>query len=261
MELTAPDGTNLRYDDTGSGEPPIVFVHGWCCNRTNWRGQVPHYMKDHRIIALDQRGHGESDKPDQDYTIAGFVDDLTHVIQSLDIDRPIIIGHSMGGVIAMNFARKHPDAARAIVMIDSPALPLPEALQPVLESSVVALQSDNYVEVVKGFASVQFFNADSPPDLVDEIIAGVAEAPQRLMHTAIADIFQPHNQEPGPIPVPTLFIRAATNYAPQGAQEERFPGIECDEVNAAHFLQIERPDETNAMIDRFLARVTEGARA
>jgi pimeloyl-ACP methyl ester carboxylesterase len=261
MEITTPDGATLRYDDTGSGEPPIVFVHGWCCNRTNWRAQVPHYSKHHRVIALDQRGHGESDKPDQDYTIAGFVDDLTHVIQSLNIDRPVIVGHSMGGVIAMNFARKHPDVARAIVMIDSPATPLPEALQPVAEATFTALQTDSYANVAQGFARMQFFNADSPPDLVTEVTEGIAKAPQRLMHTALVDTIALHNQEPGPIPVPTLFIRAATNYSPQGAQEERFPGIECDEVNAAHFLQIEKPEETNAIIDRFLAKVTEGAPA
>jgi len=256
METKTPDGTTLRYDETGSGAPAIVFVHGWCCNRTNWRDQVPTFSRSHRVLALDQRGHGESDKPDQDYTIAGFVDDLAWFIRDRGLERPVIVGHSMGGVIALNLVRKHPELARAIVMIDSPSTPLPEALQPVADSTLAAFQTPLYKQTAEGFARSLFFNEQSPKELVEEIVPSLIEAPQRLMHTALADLLSPASLEPGPVGVPALYIRAATNYAPEGAQEERYPGIEVAHVDAAHFLQMEKPAETNVIIDAFLAKVT-----
>jgi len=261
LEATTSDGITLHYDDTGSGDPALVFVHGWCCNRTHWRGQAPHFSRDHRVIALDQRGHGESDKPDQDYSVAGFVDDLAWFIRKLGLDRSVVIGHSMGGVIALNLARKHPALTRAIVMIDAPATPLPPALQPVADATIAAMQTPAYAGVAEGFVRMQMFNADSPPDLADEIAGGMAQAPQRLMYTAIADTVSEHNMIPGPLPVPALYIRAATNFAAPAEQAERYPGIEVATVDAAHFLQIEKPAETNAIIEKFVAKVTAGAPA
>ncbi|HUF53603.1 MAG TPA: alpha/beta hydrolase [Dehalococcoidia bacterium] len=261
MEITTPDGVTLCYDDSGSGEPAIVFVHGWCCNRRDWRYQVPHFAKDHRVIALDQRGHGDSDKPDQDYGVAGFVDDLAFVVRELGLERPVIVGHSMGGVIAIHFARIHADLTRGIIAVDAPATPLPDALQPAASASIEALKTPAFASVAEGFVRTFMFNADSPPELVDETICGMAVAPQRLMHTALSDILTPGSTPAGEIPVPALYIRAATNYAPEGTQTEYFSGMDCDHVDAAHFLQLEKPNETNAIIERFLAKVTPGAAA
>lgn len=261
METRTPDGVTLRFDEAGEGDPAIVFVHGWCCSRDNWRQQVAHFSRSHRVIALDQRGHGESDKPDQDYTIDGFVEDLAWFIGDRGLDRPVVVGHSMGGAIAMNLARKHPQLTRGVVMVDSPITPLPDPLQPVADSTLAAIQSPAYKQVAEGFVRTFMFDTNSPLGLADELIAAMSEAPQRLMHTALTDLLSPHTMEPGPIPVPALYIRAATNYSAEDAQTERYPGLEAATINCAHFIQLERPDETNALVAGLIAQVAEGARA
>ena len=261
MEARTPDGVTLRFDEAGEGDPAIVFVHGWCCSRDNWRHQVAHFSPNHRVIALDQRGHGESDKPDQDYTVGGFVDDLAWFIGDRGLDRPVIVGHSMGGLIAMNLVRKHSDIARAIVVVDATSTPLPEQLRPVAESTLAALRSGAYRQVAEGFVRMFMFDANSPPDLVDELITAMSQAPQRLMHTALADMLGPDTTEPGALPIPALYIRAATNFATEEEQTERYPGLEIATVDCAHFIQLERPDETNALVEGLIARVAEGALA
>ena len=73
-----------------------------------WGDQIEAFAPKHRIIAVDLRGHGESDKPDQDYDIAGFADDMAWLIREIGLDRPVLIGHSMGGVTTLNLAAQAP---------------------------------------------------------------------------------------------------------------------------------------------------------
>ena len=70
------DGTALAYAEAGVGAPTLVFVHGWTCNRTHFAPQVAQFAPRHRVIAVDLRGHGASDAPEQRYTISGFADDV-----------------------------------------------------------------------------------------------------------------------------------------------------------------------------------------
>lgn len=250
--LTTPDGVTLRYEEAGSGDPPLLFVHGWCCNHSYWRDQIPAFSGDHRVVAVDLRGHGESDKPDQDYTINGFADDVAWLIGEAGLQRPVVIGHSMGGVIALKLARSNSRLARAVVMIDSPLAPLPDNLQPVAQQVFAGLQSPAYAGVAAGFVRMQMFNADSPEGLVEEVVSGMASGPQRVMHTALMSTISADAAPPGGIPVPAMYIRAATQYASEDELIDRYPGLKVVTVDCAHFVQMERPEETNRLIEEFL---------
>jgi pimeloyl-ACP methyl ester carboxylesterase len=254
MKAATRDGVTLRYLDAGAGDPPLLFVHGWTCNTTSWRAQVSHFATTNRVVALDLRGHGESDKPDQDYTIDGFVDDVAWFARETGLDKPVVIGHSMGGVIALNLAHSHPDVARAVVLVDAP-LAFPEALQGTQEQILAGLQSPAYAAIYEQVVRQFFFNADSPPELLEELLLGAGAVPQRLIATALASALEKRYDMAGPIPVPALFIRAATHLASEESLRERFPGMDLVTVQAAHFVQLEKPEETNALIEKFVGGV------
>jgi pimeloyl-ACP methyl ester carboxylesterase len=256
LKSATRDGVTLRYTDTGTGDRALVFVHGWTCEKGNWRYQIPHFSARHRCIALDQRGHGASDKPDQDYTVDGFVDDLAWFIRDLRLDRPVLIGHSMGGTVSFNLIRRQPEIARGLVMVDSLQVPIPSDMRPMTEGLIAGLQSPAYKTVAEGFARTGFFNESSPQRLVEELVPCIADAPQRLMHTAIASLLDEKVMQPGAPPVPTLFLRASTQFASEEELRERYPGIDVHTLEAAHFVQLEKPDETNTLIDRFLEKLT-----
>lgn len=74
MATIARNGIRLSYDDRGSGEPSIVFVHGWTCNRSFFAPQAEHFARRHRVVSVDLRGHGESDKPNEAYSIEAYAD-------------------------------------------------------------------------------------------------------------------------------------------------------------------------------------------
>lgn len=248
------DGVTLRYDEAGAGEPALLFIHGWTCNRTNWRDQFSHFAKKHHVVALDLRGHGESDKPDEDYSIDGFVEDIIWLIDELGLEKPVIVGHSMGGCIAMNLARKHPDVASAVVLIDSPIVPLPEALTDVRAQLFAGFDSPAYAEVAAGFAREFFFDANTSPEIAEHLMSTIG-APQRVTLTALRSALSPENQKAGPIPVPSLFIRAQTAYATEEQMREHVPGMGVITVPAAHFVQMEQPAATNNIISDFLDKL------
>ncbi len=248
------DGVTLRYIDTGAGEPPLLFIHGWTCNRTNWRDQMPYLAKKHRVVAVDLRGHGESDKPDQDYTIEGFVDDVAWFIDKIGLEHPVVIGHSMGGVIALNLARKHPKLVSAIVMVDSPIMPFPDAVRRMVDQILAGLQTPAYAAVAEGFARQAFFNENTKPEIITEVMASLS-AHQRVYYTALHSTLADVNHPAGPIPVPALFIRAATPLATEDDLRERYPGLGVITVPCAHFIQIEQPAATNNIISDFLDKL------
>jgi pimeloyl-ACP methyl ester carboxylesterase len=256
LQSLTRDGITLRYLDTGTGDPPMLFIHGWCCNNTYWRDQVPHFSKKRRVVAVDLRGHGESDKPDEDYSIPAFVEDVAWLIGEMKLEKPVIVGHSMGGTIALNLVRKHPDLASAVVFVDSPIFPLPGPTRVLLDQTLAALQTPAYQGVAAGFVRMVLFNAESPPILVEEIVSGMSSAPQRVMHTSIASSLSDESMVPGTVPVPALFIRAATNIASEEQLRERYPGMGVITVpGTAHFVQMEQPAVTNNIISDFLDKL------
>ena len=250
------EGVNLRYLDTGSGDPPLVFIHGWCCDQTNWRDQITAFSPRHRIIAVDLSGHGESDKPDQDYDIAGFVDDMAWLIREIGLDRPMLIGHSMGGVTTLNMLRKHPDIARAAVFVDAGIVPVPAEIRPLIDQTIEAMKSPAYKAVAENVVKQLLFRQESPPELRDRVAADMATAPQRVMHTAMTSTMSEENYPAGPLPVLSLFVKAATLQATEEQIKERYPGMEVVSMDTGHFNHMEKPDEFNAILSRFLEKIS-----
>ena len=91
------DGVKLFYQEAGRG-PAIVFVHGWCCDHTHFERQFEYFSARHRILSLDLRGHGESDKPTEDYTMPLFADDVAFVCRELGIKDMVAVGPSWAAV-------------------------------------------------------------------------------------------------------------------------------------------------------------------
>ena len=171
VKTATRDGVKLAYLDAGSGDPALVFIHGWCCNQAMWRDQIPEFAPEQRVLALDLRGHGESDKPDQDYEITGFADDVRWLTGEIGLRQPLLIGHSMGGLITLTLIRRYPDLARAAMFVDSPIMPFPDEMRPLLDQTLEALKTPAYREIAANVVTNFMFREESPPQLRDEVAA------------------------------------------------------------------------------------------
>lgn len=115
------DGAALTYDDEGPRDGdavPLVFVHGWTADRHRWDHQVAHFSQKRRVVRLDLRGHGESGGAGA-RTIDELAKDVLALLDHLKIERFVIIGHSMGGMIAQTIALSRPERVERMVLVNS----------------------------------------------------------------------------------------------------------------------------------------------
>jgi pimeloyl-ACP methyl ester carboxylesterase len=253
LKTAVRDGVKLSYLETGSGDPPLVFIHGLWCNHTFWREQIPVFARQHRVMAVDLRGHGASDKPEQDYTIEGFADDVTWLMGEARLRRPIIVGHSMGGHIALSLSLERPDTVRAVVLVDEVPIPPPEPLAVQMPALKAGLESPAYKEMASAIISTMF-PPNSDPALKEETVRAMLGTPQHVMASAFSNhVPSLSHLRTGDLPVPTLLVSASEMRRSVDEVKARYPNLQIAcVVGAGHFLQMEVPDQFNAMLRRFV---------
>ncbi|MCH8026194.1 MAG: alpha/beta hydrolase, partial [Chloroflexi bacterium] len=101
------DGVTLRYLDWGGDGPPLILIHATGFLAALWRPIAERLSARFRVVAMDQRGHGESDKPPDGYRFDVFADDLQRLIEALELESPIAAGHSSGGTTIVVHAARH----------------------------------------------------------------------------------------------------------------------------------------------------------
>jgi pimeloyl-ACP methyl ester carboxylesterase len=242
---------NITYDDLGAGDPALVFIHGWCCDRSYFAPQVDHFSASHRVVAVDQRGHGKTPPADDgDYSVAAFAGDAAELIRTLGLDRPVVVGHSLGGVVALALAASQPDLVRGVVMVDPAPIVMSNEMKAMFGqiASLVAT-----VDGRKAFVAGMFAPMDDQARK-EQIVAGMSSMPDDVAVAAVAGL----GQFDGPAALRTIRCPIATigSISPTNTQaqlQEHCPHLlVAQTLGAGHFNQLEVPDQVNTMIERFL---------
>jgi pimeloyl-ACP methyl ester carboxylesterase len=263
------DGVKLAYfEATPPGDartPPLLMINGWTGDHGIFTPQIAHFGRTRRTVAIDTRGHGASDAPQQEYTIAGFADDIAWQAAQLGLQKPVVIGHSMGGVIALELCGRYPDLASGLVIIDSTILP-PPALKghPDIQKLLDGIGGPNYLTVSKGNAWDIGCDYDHPrrrQEIFDKYILPPCEGtPQHVAYSTIKNSIVNFDPEPAAraCKIPMAYISADVPLINLARDLDRLKEI-CPQLVTAktmlagHFNTIEVTDQVNAMIERFLA--------
>jgi pimeloyl-ACP methyl ester carboxylesterase len=176
--IRAEDGLKIVCEVRGKGDTALVFLHGWCGDREYWKNQVDVFAADYRIVALDQAGHGESGKDRKVWSVNALAGDVEAVVKDLGLKRVILVGHSMGGPVALLAAKRMPGKVIAVVGVDTlqnAEFKMPEeATKKFLES----FEADFKGTIRSGFSGLLAEKTD--PDL-KKWIATRAEAQDQKM--------------------------------------------------------------------------------
>ncbi|PAU88824.1 3-oxoadipate enol-lactonase [Pseudomonas sp. WN033] len=112
------NGCRLHYTDQGQG-PAVLLIHGLGSSSRDWEYQLPALLPHFRVLTLDMRGHGQSDKPRRGYSIKAFAEDCLSFIEQLELNKPHLVGISMGGMIAFQLATDHPEVPGSLTIVNS----------------------------------------------------------------------------------------------------------------------------------------------
>ena len=252
----AIEGVTLAYTLAGNG-PPVVLLHGWCCNKRFWREQTPVLAGGHRVFAPDFRGHGESDVPAGGYTLDRLAEDVYAVMAGLGMPQATLVGHSMGGMVAQRLALDHPDAVAGLVLIATAAADPDGSLlsRRILEDTPAL----GYAEAF-GRHSPGWFPSDFDTDLRRWVSAKMLRVPESVALALVRDYHDLDYRADLPsVHAPTLVIGAIADPSTPVARSEEvaalIPGSELVVIKGAgHFVHLERPREVNEALLEFLAR-------
>jgi len=228
-------------------------VPGWCCTQAAFQPQFDHFAREHAVTALDLRGVGLSDRPSDGYSIPELADDVAAFCAVVGIERPVVVGHSLGGMIAVELAARYPELPSALVLVDpGPIDPLPETVE---YYRVVAeeLEGPDGEEIRRAYAGDMGAHDEEQARWIVEHMC----APEQPVAAAvIRGVTEWNGREPfSRCALPVLLLRAWV-----GAETDVLrlleikPDLEVGITNGAgHFHQLEVPEQVNAMIERFLA--------
>jgi pimeloyl-ACP methyl ester carboxylesterase len=255
MAMIVHNGIKLAYEDRGTGKPAFVFVHGWTCNRSFFAPQAEYFARRHRAVSVDLRGHGESDKPEGEYPIAAYADDIAYLIEQLGLGKVVAVGHSMGGIAVLQLAVAHPDLVVGIVMVE----PINSLTQPSDEvrermgAMVEAIEAGNQ-EARRQFIMDRFFLPTSDRKILEDVMSVMMATPNHVAASALRGMRDFHGATvAAQCKVPALHIAATPPNNPPHLMSQILPTIVNGwTVGAGHFNQLEVPEQVNAMIEAFL---------
>jgi pimeloyl-ACP methyl ester carboxylesterase len=253
MPTVAHKGIALAYEDRGRGGPAFVFVHGWMGNRSLFAAQAEHFAHSHRVVSIDLRGHGDSDKPEGDYGISLLADDVACVIERVGLGKAVAVGHSMGGIIVLQLAAAHPQLVEAIVMVDPAPFVLTSEVRAGLEGLVAAIEAGDR-DARRGFIARNMFLPTSDPSLIEDVLRVTMAAPDHVAASAMRGILAFDGvAAAAQCKVPALHLAAGRPLNPPHLMSQWLPTVVNGwTVGTGHFSQVEAPDQVNAMIDGFM---------
>jgi pimeloyl-ACP methyl ester carboxylesterase len=246
--------SRVHYRSFGKGSEALVFVHGWTCDWTFWRGQIPAFSKSMRVLALDLPGHGLSDAPREKsaYTMDAFARAVEAVMRDAGVSRAVLVGHSMGTPVVRQFYRLFPDKTLALVFVDGSLWPF--APRAASEAFLAPLRADFAAAarpMVEGMAK---------PMLSDGARRHVTETMLRTpAHVAVAameGMLDEANWKEDSIRVPALAVVARSPFWPADT-EQRFrrlaPVLDFQMwEGVSHFLMMDKPAEFNLALSTFI---------
>lgn len=243
--VTAPDGVGIAYSQQGSGEPALVFIHGWSCDRTYWRHQLEPFARSHRVVSVDLAGHGDSGRQRSPWSFQAFGADVRAVVEELGIERVILVGHSMGGPVALEAASQLSGRVLGVVGVDT----LHDAdskFEPTQWQEILAAYRQDFDGTCDRFVRSMFLEG-ADPEQVTDVVQDMCAAPPEIA-ISLLSLFPDYDMKAAlaSAGVPVHSINAAsipTNVEGNRRFAQGFDATVMDGVG--HFLMMERPEAFN----------------
>lgn len=243
------DGVRIAYGIVGTAEPTLVFVHGWSCDRSYWDAQVRPFSESFRVVTVDLAGHGESGVGRRAWTMASYGADVAAVVTQLDLDRVILIGHSMGGDVVVSAARLLGDRVIGMIWVDDYSQ-LGTVRTADQVTAVLGRFREEFADSTYAHVRRTYFSPTADPELVERVARDMAAAPAGIALASLESSITNDRVVPGVLDklnLPVVSLNPAGSNPDVEALERH--GVEVVLVpDVGHFMMMEDPVGFNAIL-------------
>lgn len=252
---TSADGVPIHYEVYKKGSPVLLFVHGWCCDRTYWQKQIAHFSARYSIVTMDLAGHGASGLERADWTIPAFAEDVVAVLEALDLTQVILIGHAYAGAVIVEAALRMPTRVAGLVAVDAFRSFDPPRSPEAMEALLAPFRAD-FVETMHPFVGTMFAPT-ADPILKEWIINDMAAAPPQVAIGAGAgqNSYIPQMERAlHALQVPMTAI--ISDFLPMDREAAQQHRITVEVIaGTGHFPMLEKPDTFNHLLETVLQKM------
>lgn len=256
--VRSDDGLAISYEVSGKGEPALVFVHGWSCDRGYWKDQISHFSKEHVVVAIDLGGHGRSGLDRGNWSIEAFGADVAAVVEALDLKKVILVGHSMGGPVAAIASNLLPGRVAGIIGVDTF-----KSLESKLPEGQIAFFLQNFQTDFRSFTksfAASMFPAGADTALARSVCDDMASAPPGVGIGAMGNMLRLDARKVfGRVTVPVIAINTDRPPTDVEAGRRLLKSFEVKTMTGrGHFLMMEDPAGFNALLEEAVEEMAPG---
>jgi len=254
----------LSYDDIGEGKTPILFLHGFPFSKAMWKDQLEYFKTTQRVIACDIRGFGASTDEDSHLSIDLFTEDLIKFMNTLEIDKAILCGLSMGGFISLNAMEKYPERFKALILCDTQCIADSPEVKEQRVKTIAQILTDGPAIFNEAFTQSVFSKSSlsTKKELVEQLRKVVFANSQKIITSGITALAERSDtcSALSSFNIPTLIICGREDGVTPLAQSEWMHETINDSTlqvieNAGHVSNLEAPELFNRHIQDFLLQM------
>lgn len=257
-KISSFDGTEIAYKVEGNGAKTLLFLHGWTRSSSDWSDHAVDFSSQYKTVTIDLAGHGASGLNRTEWTIKSFSRDVEAVIDHLELKNVIIVGHSLGGLVALETARTSAESTSGVVIVDEISnVESKESFSTVLTARLLSLV--NYEYTLQLFLG-DYFGEEPDENLKNRVIAESYSLPPTISRSILfgkGGYFDYFNNEVLPAfkaaKAPIAFINAEGENFPNETNLKYQPTVIMEEIpNSGHFLIVENPNEFSGVLQSVL---------
>ena len=251
--VLSADDIPIYYEVQGDGKPVLVFIHGWCCNRSHWREQLGEFAHQYKVVAVDLAGHGESGRGRKAWTMSAFGEDVVAVVENLGLDNVVLIGHSMGGSVIVEAALRIPERVIGLIGVDTfQSFENTQAQEQIDEGMP---SQDSFLEVLLDWVH-NVFPPGSDPALIQKITDDMSAAPLEIALDALYEMGSYRNKGAGLLELKKPAITINRGDKPSDVEAAREYGMEVVfQPDVGHFGMLEDPENSNRLLSEAVVKL------
>jgi len=261
MPFLTANNIRLYYESTGQGEP-LLLLHGLGSSAADWLLQVPAFSPHYRVITLDGRGHGQSDKPPGPYSIQLFAQDIAALLDRLTIPSAHVLGLSLGGCVAQQLALDYPDIVKSLVLVNTFSRLRMTTLQARLRGLIrFPLLWFFPMETTARYIARALFPKPEQKMLYDLAVQRMAQNDKRAYRDSIWAIMRfDSSAQLGRVRCPTLIVAGDRDTTVPLALKHELQALLPGSIlrviaDSGHATPIDQPEEFNRVVLEFLRKL------